>query len=75
MAKKKFYAVKKGLTTGIFDTWEKCQAAVKGYPGAEFKGFATEEEARAYLDPEVETTFDRKPSGEAGSQAKGPRAG
>lgn len=75
MAKKKFYAVKKGLTTGIFDTWEKCQAAVKGYPGAEFKGFATEEEARAYLGPEVETTFDRKPAGEAGSQAKGPRAG
>ena len=75
MAKKKFYAVKKGLTTGIFDTWEKCQAAVKGYPGAEFKGFVTEEEARAYLGPEVETTFDRKPSGEAGSQAKGPRAG
>ena len=48
---------------------------MKGYPGAEFKGFATEEEARAYLGPAVETTFDRKPSGEAGSQAKGPRAG
>ena len=49
MAKKKVYAVKKGKMTGLFDTWEKCREAVHGCPGAEFKGFATEEEARAYL--------------------------
>ena len=49
MAKKKVYAVKKGKMTGLFDTWEKCREAVHGCPGAEFKGFATEEEASAYL--------------------------
>lgn len=49
MAKEKIYAVKKGKETGIFQTWEKCREAVNGYPGAEYKGFYTEKEARAYL--------------------------
>ena len=49
MAKKKIYAVKKGKTVGTFKTWEECKAAVDGYPGAEYRGFATEEEAKAYL--------------------------
>ena len=49
MAKKKFYAVKKGKVTGIFGTWAECSASVHGYPGAEFKSFPTEAEARAYL--------------------------
>ncbi|MCI9446153.1 MAG: RNAse H family protein [Lachnospiraceae bacterium] len=50
MAKKKLYAVKKGKQPGIYSSWEACKAAVDGYPGAEYRGFATEEEARAYLD-------------------------
>ena len=50
MGKKKIYAVKKGKRTGLFTSWEACQASVEGYPGAEFKGFATEEEARSYLE-------------------------
>lgn len=50
MAKKaKVYAVLKGLQTGIFYTWSECEAVVKGYPGAAYKGFQTEEEAQAYL--------------------------
>lgn len=49
MAKKKIYAVKKGKTTGIFKTWQECKAAVDGYPGAEYRGFSTEEEADVYL--------------------------
>lgn len=48
-AKKKFYAVKRGIKTGIFSTWEACKEMVDGFPGAEYKGFATEEEARSYL--------------------------
>ncbi|MBR2765724.1 MAG: ribonuclease H family protein [Blautia sp.] len=47
--KKKFYAVRKGLRTGLYDTWEACEQAVKGYSGAEFKSFASLEEAKAYL--------------------------
>ena len=49
MAKKKIYAVKKGKKTGIFYNWDDCKASVDGYPGAEFKGFFTEEEAKEYL--------------------------
>lgn len=50
----KFYAVKKGLTTGVFLTWEECKASVHGYPGAEYKSFPTLEEAKAYLGYEPE---------------------
>lgn len=49
MAAKKYYAVKKGKTTGVFNSWAECKAAVEGYPGAEYKGFALFEEANAYL--------------------------
>ncbi|MBO5473222.1 MAG: ribonuclease H family protein [Lachnospiraceae bacterium] len=49
MAKRKIYAVKKGKATGIFETWDACKAAVDGYPGAEYKGFHTKEEAVQYL--------------------------
>jgi viroplasmin and RNaseH domain-containing protein len=49
MAKKKVYAVRKGKKIGLFYSWNECEAAVSGYPGAEYKGFATEEEANAYL--------------------------
>lgn len=49
MAKKKIYAVKKGKAVGIFHSWDECKNSVDGYPGAEYKGFFTEEEARAYL--------------------------
>mgnify|MGYP003468969377 FL=1 len=48
--KKKYYAVKKGATTGIFETWEECSKATIGFPGAEYKSFLTEEEANAYLN-------------------------
>ena len=49
MAKKKIYAVKKGKTTGIFRTWAECSSAVKGYSGAQYKGFSTMDEAEQYL--------------------------
>lgn len=45
----KFYAVKTGRTTGIFETWPECQESIKGFSGAEHKSFPTKEEAEAYL--------------------------
>lgn len=50
MAKNKFYAVKKGYKTGIFTSWSECQEAVSGYTNPIFKGFLTEEEAKAFLN-------------------------
>lgn len=52
MAAKKVYAVRKGLITGIFDTWEECKGAVDGFSGAEYKSFKTRQEAYAYLGME-----------------------
>lgn len=51
MAKKKnnFYAVKRGVCPGIYDSWEKCKAQVDGFSGALYKGFATKKEAETYL--------------------------
>ena len=46
---KKYYAVKKGRSTGIFTTWEACKASVNGYSGAQYKSFSTPEEAERYL--------------------------
>ena len=45
----KFYAVRAGRTTGIFCTWADCRAQVEGFPGARYKSFLTEAEARAWL--------------------------
>lgn len=40
MAKKnKYYVVWAGVKPGIYDSWNKCQQNIKGYPGARFKGF------------------------------------
>lgn len=50
---KKFYAVKKGRSTGIFTTWEACKASVNGYSGAQYKSFSTVEEAEIYLKGET----------------------
>lgn len=52
MAKKSFYAVKKGNKTGIFDSWAECQDAISGFSCAEYKGFYTFEEAEAYMNGE-----------------------
>lgn len=56
MAKKKVYAVRRGKTEGIFETWDECKAAVDGYPDAEYKSFSTKEEALAYLDKNSDTS-------------------
>lgn len=49
MAKKKYYAVRKGKTPGIYQTWEECKNQVEGFPEAEYKSFVTLVEAEAYL--------------------------
>ena len=45
----KYYAVKKGRKTGIFTSWEECEAQIKGFAGAVFKSFKSEAEALAFL--------------------------
>lgn len=50
MAKKRFYAIKAGYQTGIFNSWEECKELVTGYPNAKYKGFSTMKEAQDYMN-------------------------
>ena len=49
-AKPKFYGVRVGRTPGIYGTWAECEAQVKGFAGAKFKGFVVEQEAREFIN-------------------------
>jgi ribonuclease HI len=49
MAKNKFYVVWKGRKPGVYTDWSACEAQVKGFPGAEYKSFASREMAEAAL--------------------------
>ncbi len=51
---KRFYAVRAGRAPGIYHTWDDCKKQVDGFPGAQYKGFATEGEARSFIDGAVE---------------------
>lgn len=60
---KKFYAVRKGHEPGIYTDWPAAEAQIKGFKGAEFKGFATRTLAEGYLAEnagEVELTKEEK---------------
>lgn len=57
MAKKKYYAVRKGRKTGILKTWAECQESIKGYSSAEYKSFESISQAEAYFDARVKTSI------------------
>ena len=67
MAAKKFYGVKKGKITGVFKNWEDCKQSVDGFPGAEYKGFATYEEVCSYLGIEPDEDVQMNVHGGAGN--------
>ena len=43
--RRKWYVVWNGTETGVCDSWAECEARVKGFPGARYKSFSTQEEA------------------------------
>jgi ribonuclease HI len=45
----KVYAVVVGRMPGLYSTWDACEAQVKGYSKAKFKGFATTKDANFFL--------------------------
>lgn len=45
----KYYAVAVGRKTGIYLTWEDCKQQVDRYPGAQYKCFKNEIDARVWL--------------------------
>ena len=67
MSKKKaaYYVVWQGKTPGIYDSWETCEAQVKGTQGAVYKGFATLAEAEKAFADKPENYIIRKPKAES----------
>ena len=61
MAAKKYYAIAKGKQTGVFQApWAQVKQLVEGYPGARYKGFATEQAALTWLQAPQKTV--KKPA-------------
>jgi|GEM_PF-340850 len=48
----KFYAIRAGRQTGIFTSWDECKEYVTGFPGAKYKSFKNEDDAKKYLQGE-----------------------
>ncbi|MBE5941897.1 MAG: reverse transcriptase-like protein [Lachnospiraceae bacterium] len=47
---KKYYAVARGKTPGIYFTWDDCKVQVDGFPGAKYKSFPTVVEAQEFIE-------------------------
>lgn len=55
MAKNKYYVVWVGRESGVFETWEKCNEQIFGFPKAVYKSFKTKELAeQAFLSSSKE---------------------
>lgn len=53
-SKRKFYAVRRGRRTGIFESWDETRRQVDRFEGCEHKSFATRDEAERYLRGELQ---------------------
>ena len=60
----KYYGVKQGIKPGVYTTWPECQEQVKGYKGALYKSFSTEEEAKTYVYGDIKQTINTAVTGE-----------
>ena len=52
---KKYYAVKRGVRPGVYETWSACEPLINGFPGAIYKSFPTRQEAEAFVGRESVT--------------------
>jgi len=70
---KQAYVVWAGRKPGIYSTWAECEAQVKGFPEARYKGFPTRAEAQAAFatDAARHIGVKPKPSGKMPPEAIG----
>ncbi|GAA5218193.1 ribonuclease H family protein [Corallincola platygyrae] len=59
---KKFYVVWKGHQPGIYTDWPSCKAQVDQFPGARYKSFPTEAEAKAAFDGKSSPSPAKRPA-------------
>ena len=65
-----YYAVFKGRIPGIYDTWDKCQQQVNGFPASKFKKFKTLPEAQHFTKTGTELLSSLKKTKSLISNAK-----
>ena len=66
----KYYVVWHGVTPGIYSSWSECERQIKGFEGAVYKSFKTEEEANEayysspsdYIRPRVAQQKEKLPN-------------
>ncbi len=58
--KKKFYVVWYGKAEGVFDTWDQCQAAIKGVSNARFRSFTDRRAAELAYEQGVDVQAGAK---------------
>ena len=66
----KFYAVRKGLNTGIYASWDEAEKNVKGFPGAEYKKFSTLKDACEFMESTASVEETKKIKETAKEEAK-----
>lgn len=59
---KKYYAVRVGRNTGIYDNWSDAKDQVHGYPNAIYQSFKTLQEAEAFLNSQAEQAKPHTPA-------------
>jgi ribonuclease HI len=68
--KPKFYVVWAGYEPGVYSTWADASAQVTGFPGAKFKAFSSEAEARAAFAADYSEYQGRSTTGGRKSMAE-----
>ena len=68
---KKYYAVRKGLNPGIYNTWDECRKNVIGFSGAIYKSFTSLEEAKSFMNGGSSTADLEVAGNTATGQGKG----
>lgn len=58
----KFYAVRKGRNTGIYDSWNECKKQIEGFKGAIYKSFSLYEDAEKFINEGLLKKTDNKKS-------------
>jgi hypothetical protein len=54
--KKKWYGVRTGYKTGVFETWDECKLQVDGFKGAAFRAFDSQQEALDFANTPTSVT-------------------
>ena len=54
MSKKKYYVVWNGKRTGVFSSWNVCKKQIEGFAGAQYKSFASLDEAEVAFSKSYE---------------------